>query len=295
MISVMASGGSTNSVLHLLALAREAGVRARHRRLRRGSSARIPILADLKPWGRYVAVDVHRAGGIPVIAKKLAEAGLLHGVGDDAERTNHRRRGSRGERDRRAGRNSAGFKPAQEIRRNRHPEREPRAGGLRCKVAGHERLYHRGPARVFDHEEEALRAVLKREVIKPGDIIVIRYEGPGGGPGMREMLEVTAAVIGAGLGDSVSLITDGRFSGATHGLMVGHIAPEAAQGGPIAAIGDGDTIILDVDARRLDLALSDEEIAKRVAAYEPPPPLYERGVMAKYAAGVSSAAEGAVT
>jgi len=293
MISVMASGGSTNAVLHLLALAREVGLPLSIDDFD-AVSARIPVLADLKPAGRYVAVDVHRAGGIPIIAKKLAEAGLI----DESQRTPSGR--TIGEEAR-----LAKETPGQDVIR---PVADPlkKTGGIVilrgniapegcvCKVAGHERLYHRGPARVFDQEEETLRAVLGG-VIKAGDIIVIRYEGPRGGPGMREQLDVTAAVMGAGLGDSVSLITDGRFSGATHGLMVGHIAPEAARGGPIAVVADGDTIVLDVKARRLDVELSAEELQKRLAQWREPEPRYQWGVFAKYAALVSSASEGAVT
>jgi dihydroxy-acid dehydratase len=293
MISVMASGGSTNSVLHLLALAREAGVPLTIDDFD-AVSARIPILADLKPWGRYVAVDVHHAGGIPVIAKKLAEAGLIHEsqmtpsgrtIGEEARLVKET--------------------PGQDVIR---PVSNPlkKTGGIVilrgnlapegcvCKVAGHERLYHRGPARVFDEEEKALRAVLDGS-IKSGDIIVIRYEGPRGGPGMREMFDVTAAVMGAGLGDLVSLVTDGRFSGATHGLMVGHISPEAARGGPLAVVADGDPIVLDVKARRLDVELSEEQLPKRLEQWREPEPRYKWGVFAKYAALVSSASEGAVT
>jgi len=293
MISVMASGGSTNSVLHLLALAREAGVPLAIDDFD-AISARIPILADLKPWGRFVAVDVHDAGGIPVIAKKLAEAGLLHEsqmtpsgrtIGEEARLVKET--------------------PGQDVIR---PVSNPlkKTGGIVilrgnlapegcvCKVAGHERLYHRGPARVFEQDEAALRAVLDGS-IKSGDIIVIRYEGPRGGPGMRERFDVTAAVMGAGLGDLVSLVTDGRFSGATHGLMVGHIAPEAARGGPLAVVADGDTIVLDVKARRLDAELSEEQLRKRLAQWREPEPRYQWGVFAKYAALVSSASEGAVT
>jgi dihydroxy-acid dehydratase len=289
----MASGGSTNAVLHLLALAREAGVPLTIDDFD-AVSERIPILADLKPAGRYVAVDVHRAGGIPIIAQKLAEAGLI----DESQMTPSGR--TIGEEAR-----LAKETPGQDVIR---PVSNPlkKTGGIVilkgnlapegcvCKVAGHERLYHRGPARVFDHEEEALRAVLSG-AIGSGDIIVIRYEGPRGGPGMREQLDVTAAVMGAGLGDSVSLITDGRFSGATHGLMVGHIAPEAARGGPIAVVADGDTIVLDAKARRLDVELSADQLQKRLAQWREPEPRYKWGVFAKYAALVSSASEGAVT
>ena len=293
LISVMASGGSTNSVLHLLALAREAGVPLTIDDFD-AVSARIPILADLKPWGRYVAVDVHHAGGIPVIAKKLAEAGLIHEsqmtpsgrtIGEEARLVKET--------------------PGQDVIR---PVSNPlkKTGGIVilrgnlapegcvCKVAGHERRYHRGPARVFEQEEEALRAVLDGS-IKSGDIIVIRYEGPRGGPGMREMFDVTAAVMGAGLGDLVSLVTDGRFSGATHGLMVGHISPEAARGGPLAVVTDGDTIVLDVKARRLDVEQREDQLRKRLEQWREPEPRYKWGVFAKYAALVSSASEGAVT
>ena len=293
--SVAATGGSTNSVLHLLAMAHEAGVRLTIDEFD-GVSARTPLIADLKPGGRYVAVDVHRAGGIPLIARKLVEGGLglLHEeqitvsgrtIGDEARRAQEI--------------------PGQDVVR---PVSNPlkKTGGLvilkgslapdGCvvKIAGHERLYHRGPARVFDCEEDAMKAVTSKTV-QPGDVVVIRYEGPRGGPGMREMLGVTGAIVGEGFGESVALLTDGRFSGATRGLMVGHVAPEAARGGPIAALANGDTVVIDVNARRLDVELSAEEIARRLATWHEPEPRYKAGVFAKYATLVSSASEGAVT
>jgi dihydroxy-acid dehydratase len=290
---VCASGGSTNGVLHLLAVAREAGIELGIDDFER-ISRETPLLADLKPGGRFVATDLYRAGGVPLILKRLAEAGILHG---DAITVSGRTIGEEAE----AATEAAG----QEVVR---PLAEPlKAGGglaiLRgnlapegavVKLAGTERTRQVGPARVFESEEECFRAV-KEQRIRPGDIVVIRNEGPAGGPGMREMLQVTAAIVGEGLGEEVALLTDGRFSGATRGLMAGHVAPEAVKGGPIAAVREGDEIAFDVDARRLDVVLSDEEIAKRVAEYKRPEPAYERGVMAKYAATVSSASEGAIT
>jgi dihydroxy-acid dehydratase len=292
--SVAATGGSTNAVLHLLAMAREADVPLAIEDFDVISS-RTPILADLKPAGRFVAVDVHHAGGIPLIAKKLLEAdGLLDGsqitvtgrtIAEEAARVAET--------------------PGQVVVR---PVSNPirKTGGLvilkgnlapeGCvlKVAGVERTLHRGPARVFDCEEDAMKAVTSNS-IKAGDVVVIRYEGPRGGPGMREMLGVTGALVGEGLGDSVALLTDGRFSGATHGLMVGHVAPEAACGGPIAAIADGDTVVFDITKRRLDMEVSDADIQARMAKWKAPAPRYKRGVFSKYAALVSSASEGAVT
>ncbi len=291
--SVAATGGSTNGVLHLLAMAREAGVPLTIDDFDTISS-RTPIIADLKPGGRYVAVDVHRAGGIPLIAKKLLEAGLLDGtqitvsgktIAEEAALVKET--------------------PGQDVIR---PVSDPikKTGGLvilrgnlapeGCviKVAGYARTTHRGPARVFNCEEDAMTAVTSKS-IKAGDVVVIRYEGPRGGPGMREMLGVTGALVGEGLGDSVALLTDGRFSGATHGLMAGHVAPEAARGGPIAAVADGDTIVFDIDKRRLDMEVSDADIQKRMASWKAPEPRYKRGVFSKYAALVSSASEGAVT
>jgi dihydroxy-acid dehydratase len=291
--SVAATGGSTNSVLHLLAMAREAGVPLTIDDFD-AISSRTPIIADLKPGGRYVAVDVHRAGGIPLIAQKLLEAGLI----DGSQQTPSGR--TLAEEARRAIET-----PGQDVIR---PVSNPikRTGGLvilkgnlapeGCviKVAGVERTYYRGPARVFDCEEDAMRAVMSKS-IRAGDVLVIRYEGPRGGPGMREMLGVTGALVGQGLGESVGLLTDGRFSGATHGLMVGHVAPEAARGGPVAAVANGDMVVFDIERRRLDVELTDAEIKKRLANWREPEPRYKTGVFAKYAALVSSASEGAVT
>src|SRR3989442_219315 len=291
--AVAASGGSTNAVLHLLAVAREAGVDLTLEDFDR-VSARTPILADLKPGGRFVAVDLYRAGGMRLLAKRLLDAGLLHG---DALTVTGRTIAEEAEQ--------AKETPRQEVVRslsnplkkwggiailkgNLAPE-----GGV-VKLAGHERLLHRGPARVFDSEEDAFDAV-RRNTIKPGDVIVIRYEGPMGGPGMREMLAVTAALVGAGFGESVALITDGRFSGATHGLMVGHVGPEAAKGRPICRLPDGATIVIDAQNRRLDVELSEHELESRLARLAPPTPRYATGAMAKYAKMVSSASLGAVT
>jgi dihydroxy-acid dehydratase len=291
--TVAVSGGSTNGVLHLLAVANEAGIELTIDDFDRISES-TPLLGDLKPGGRFVARDLYEAGGIGVLAKRLDEAGVLHRdaitvtgktVGEEADATQET--------------------PAQQVVRPLDDPLKPTGGlvilrgnlapeGCVVKVAGEERRKHTGPARVFGSEEECF-AVVEKQGIKPGDVVVIRNEGPSGGPGMREMLQVTAALVGEGIGDQVALLTDGRFSGATHGLMAGHVAPEAARGGPIAAVQDGDQITLDIDARRLDVDLSDEEIAKRVEAYQAPEPRYRRGVMAKYAASVSSASEGAVT
>jgi len=292
-ISVAATGGSTNSVLHLLAIADESGVDLEIDDFDRISSE-TPLIADLKPGGRFVASDLYEAGGIQLVAKKLLEAGKLHAgaitvtgksIGEEAQKAQER--------------------PGQEVVR---PADEPikSSGGLvilkgnlapeGCvvKIAGHDMRHHRGPARVFDNEEDAFAGVQEGR-IQAGDVVVIRYEGPKGGPGMREMLGVTAAIVGAGLDDSVSLLTDGRFSGATHGLMAGHVAPEAVVGGPIAALRDGDIIQFDVPARRLDVDLTEEEISRRLSEWQPPAPRYRSGVMAKYAKLVSSAAKGAVT
>jgi dihydroxy-acid dehydratase len=289
---VCASGGSTNGVLHLLAVAREAGIELEIDDFEQ-ISRRTPLLADLKPGGRFVATDLYAAGGVPLIMQRLDEAGLLHRdemtvtgqtIGEIAD--------------------AAQETPNQEVVRPVSDPLKPEGGlailrgnlapeGSVVKLAGTERRGQSGPARVFESEEDCFRAV-REQRIEPGDVIVIRNEGPAGGPGMREMLQVTAAIVGEGLGEEVALLTDGRFSGATRGLMIGHVAPEASKGGPIGALRDGDTVTIDVDARRIDVALSDEEIADRVAAYEPPPSDYPSGVMAKYAAGVGSASEGAV-
>ncbi|HXE79458.1 MAG TPA: dihydroxy-acid dehydratase [Vicinamibacterales bacterium] len=291
--AVVSTGGSTNAVLHLLALAREVGVPLRIDDFDR-ISRRVPLLADLKPGGRFVALDLQKAGGIPLVAKRLAEAGLLHA---NAPTVSGRTIGEEAA--------EATETPGQEVVRPLANPIKPTGGlvilkgnlapeGCVLKVAGHSRVHHRGPARVYDGERDALAAVLRGD-IRPNDVVVIRYEGPSGAPGMPEMLAVTGALVGAGLGESVALLTDGRFSGATHGFMAGHVAPEAARGGPIAALREGDVIVFDVPSRRLDVELSDSEIAARLADWTAPPPKYASGVMAKYARLVSSAAEGAVT
>ena len=290
---VATTGGSTNAVLHLLAIAREAGLDLQLDDFDR-ISARVPLLADLKPGGRFVAVDLHRAGGTRLLARRLLQARVLHGaaltvtgrtIADEAA--------------------LASETPDQQVVRPVQAPLKPNGGlvilrgnlapdGSVVKVAGHEMLRHRGPARVFESEEAAFEAVQGGR-IRSGDVVVIRNEGPRGGPGMREMLGVTAALVGAGLSGSVALLTDGRFSGATHGLMAGHVAPEAAAGGPIAALRDGDVVVLDVPARLLQVELADGEIRSRLEAWRPRAPLFAHGVMAKYAQLVSSAAEGAVT
>ncbi len=291
--AVAATGGSTNAVLHLLAIAHEANVNLELDDFDR-INRRVPLLADLKPGGQFVATDLYRAGGITLVAKRLCDAGLLH---TDAKTVTGRSLGNEADQ-------------AQEtigqvvVRPLDHPIK-PTGGlvvlrgnlapdGAVVKVAGHTMKEHRGPARVFDAEEQAFAAV-EQGKIRAGDVVVIRYEGPKGGPGMREMLGVTAAIVGAGLGDSVALLTDGRFSGATHGLMAGHVAPEAAQGGPIAAVRDGDVVRFDIEKRELQMEVSDEEIQARLAEWCPPAPRFEKGVMAKYAKLVTSAAMGAVT
>jgi dihydroxy-acid dehydratase len=290
---VAATGGSTNAVLHLLAMAREAEVDLKIEDFDEVSK-RTPLIADLKPGGKYTAIDLGRAGGIGLVARRLVEKGYIDGgqmtvsgltIGQEAE--------------------LAGETPGQDVvyaadnpikqsgglvilKGNLAPE------GSVVKVAGHERLYHRGPVRIFEREEDAMKAVTGKQ-IKDGDVVVIRYEGPKGGPGMREMLGVTAAIVGEGLGESVALMTDGRFSGATRGLMIGHVAPEAAAGGPIAALREGDVVVIDIEKRRIDVELSDKEIGARLAEWKPPAPRYTSGVFHKYAALVSSASEGAVT
>ena len=292
-MSVAATGGSTNSVLHLLAIAREAGVSLDIVDFDRVCAA-TPLLADLKPGGRYVATDLFEAGGIQLVARRLLEAGLLHGetltvtqktLGAEAAKAQETP-GQVVVRPLEAPISASGGLVI--LKGNLAPE-----GGV-VKVAGHQLRNFRGPARVFDCEENAFAAVQAGD-IKDGDVVVIRYEGPRGGPGMREMLGVTAAIVGAGLGDSVALLTDGRFSGATHGLMAGHVAPEAARGGPIAAVQEGDMVCFDIPTRRLDLEIPETDIAARLNDWTPPPARYTRGVMAKYARLVSSAAEGAVT
>lgn len=291
--AVATTGGSTNAVLHLLAIAREAGIRLSIDDFDK-INRKVPLLADLKPGGRFAAADLYAAGGTTLVAKRLLDAGILHGnqptvtgrtIGEEAK--------------------DATETPGQQVLR---PLSDPikSTGGLvilkgnlapdGCvvKVAGHSMMQFRGPAKVYDREEDAFVAVNAGQ-IKPGDVVVIRYEGPSGGPGMREMLGVTAAIVGAGLGDSVALLTDGRFSGATHGLMAGHVAPEAVRGGPIAAVKNGDTIVFDIAKRQLNVELSAKEIKSRLKKVKQPVPRYTTGVMAKYARHVSSASEGAVT
>jgi dihydroxy-acid dehydratase len=290
---VLAMGGSTNAVLHLMAIAREAEVDLGLSDFDR-ISRQTPYIADMRPGGRYVMADLHRYGGVALVAKRLLRAGLLHG---DAMTV--------------TGKTLQENMEAIETIEDQpvvYPVESPRSrtGGLAIlygnlapegaviKVAGHQEKVYQGPARVFDQEEAAFQAIQRRE-IQPGDIVVIRYEGPRGGPGMREMLAVTGALIGQGLGDSVALVTDGRFSGASHGPMVGHVAPEAAVGGPIGLLREGDIITLDIPERRLDVNITEEEIASRRSVWQPMPPRYTTGVFAKYAKLVSSAAEGAVT
>jgi dihydroxy-acid dehydratase len=291
--SVAATGGSTNAVLHLLAIAHEAGVPLAIEDFDR-ISAQVPVLADLKPSGRFVATDMYRAGGTPLLAARLAQAGMLRrsALTVTGKTIGHEAHAAR-------------ETPGQEVLRPLARPIQPTGGlailkgnlapeGCVVKIAGHGLRKFRGPARVFDSEEQAFAAV-EQGCIQAGDVVVIRYEGPRGGPGMREMLAVTAALVGAGLGESVALITDGRFSGATHGLMAGHVAPEAAQGGPIAALRDGDVVVFDVEVRTLCVELTDEQIRARMASWQPPAPRYTAGVMAKYAQRVQSASRGAVT
>jgi dihydroxy-acid dehydratase len=291
--AVAGTGGSTNGVLHLLAIAREAGVELELEDFD-SIAARTPIVADLKPFGRYVATDLHAAGGIGLVVRELVGAGVMNGdergvdgrtLSEVATMTNER--------------------PGQDVVVSYTTPIQPTGGlailrgslapdGCVIKLAGHETRRFEGTARVFDSEEGCFAAV-KARAIEPADVVVIRYEGPAGGPGMREMLHVTAALVGEGLGEEIALITDGRFSGATHGLMVGHIAPEAARGGPIAVVRDGDGIVIDVERRRLDLDIPEDELAERLAAWQEPAPRYTKGVFAKYAAQVGSASEGAPT
>ena len=291
--AVATTGGSTNSVLHLLAVAKEVGINLSLDDFDL-INRRVPLLADLKPGGKFMAADLSMAGGTTLVAKRLLDAGILHA--DQPTVTGR----TIGEEARQAKETSGQqvLRPLSNpikatgglvvLKGNLAPE------GCVLKVAGHERMSHRGPAKVFDREEDAFAAVQRGEIIA-GDVVVIRYEGPQGGPGMREMLGVTGAIVGAGLGESVALLTDGRFSGATHGLMAGHVAPEAAKGGPIAALRNGDSIVFDVAGRRLDVELSTDEIKNRLSQWTPPLPHYTTGVMAKYARHVSSASEGAVT
>ncbi len=291
--AVATTGGSTNAVLHLLAVAREADVRLTIDDFDK-INRKVPLLVDLKPGGRFTAADLFSAGGTTLVAKRLLDKGLLHAdqptvtgrtIGEEARQAQET--------------------PNQQVVRPLSNPIKPTGGmvilkgnlapeGCVVKVAGHAMLSFRGPAKIFDREEDAFAAV-KAGQIKAGDVMVIRYEGPAGGPGMREMLGVTAAIVGAGLGDSVALLTDGRFSGATHGLMAGHVAPEAAKGGPIAALRNGDIIVFDVAARKLNVELTQKEIKARLSKWKPPVPRYTTGVMGKYARHVSSASEGAVT
>jgi dihydroxy-acid dehydratase len=291
--AVAGTGGSTNGVLHLLAIAREAGVELELEDFD-SIAARTPIVADLKPFGRYVATDLQRAGGVGLVVRELVGAGVVHG--DE--------RGVDGRTLTEVGTMTHEL-PGQDVVVSYTNPIKPTGGlailrgslapdGCVIKLAGHERLHFTGTARVFDSEEDCFAAVKARS-IEPGDVVVIRYEGPAGGPGMREMLHVTAALVGEGLGEEIALITDGRFSGATHGLMVGHIAPEAARGGPLAVVRDGDEIVIDVERRRLDLEISGDELAERLSKWQAPAPRYTKGVFAKYAAQVGSASEGAPT
>ena len=290
---VACTGGSTNAVLHLLAIARESGVALEMDDFQKVSE-RTPLLADLKPAGRFVAADVDGAGGIPVIAKRLLDGDCANGSTLTVTARTFAEEAK-----------AAVETPGQQVIA---PLDRPlkKTGGLVilhgnlapegcvAKISGHERLTQRGPARVFESEEDAMTAVTSKK-LQPGDVVVIRNEGPKGGPGMREMLSVTAAIVGEGLGESVALVTDGRFSGATRGLMIGHVAPEAALGGPIAALHEGDTVHIDVNQRTLEVELSDSTLRQRLAAWRPMPPRYPSGVFAKYAALVSSASQGAIT
>jgi dihydroxy-acid dehydratase len=291
--SIAATGGSTNGVLHLLAIARELDIPLELEDFDR-IAARTPVVASLKPGGRFVATDVYEAGGVALVARELLKRDLLHA---DAPNVDGRSLGEVAA--------AVEERPGQEVVVPIETPLKPTGGlavlrgnlapeGAVVKLAGHERLHHRGPARVFDSEEACFAAVKERR-IEPGDVVVIRYEGPAGGPGMREMLHVTAAIVGEGLGDAIALVTDGRFSGATHGLMVGHVSPEAARGGPLAALREADTVVIDVEEREVRVELSEDEIAARLRDWKAPPPRYASGVFAKYAALVSSASEGAVT
>ena len=291
--AVATTGGSTNAVLHLLAVAREAGVRLTMDDFDK-INRKVPLLADLKPGGRFMAADLYAAGGTTLVAKRLLDAGILHA---DQPTVTGRTIGEAAKPAKEA--------PGQQVVLPLSNPIKPTGGlvvlkgnlapeGCVVKVAGHAMMSFKGRAKVFDREEDAFAAVQAGQ-IRAGDVVVIRYEGPAGGPGMREMLGVTAAIVGAGLGESVALLTDGRFSGATHGLMAGHVAPEAAKGGPIAALRNGDSIVFDIAARKLNVELTRKEIISRLRKWKPPVPRYTAGVMAKYARHVSSASEGAVT
>jgi dihydroxy-acid dehydratase len=291
--AIACSGGSTNGVLHLLAVANEMRAQLSIDDFDR-ISERTPLLCDLRPGGQYVASDLYEAGGVPLVLKRLKDAGLLH---SDAQTVTGQTIGEHAD--------AATETEGQRVVRPLDDPIKPTGGlailrgnlapdGCVVKLAGHERRKHSGPARVFESEEDA-RAAVRAQAIQAGDVVVIRNEGPAGGPGMREMLAVTAALVGEGLGEEVALLTDGRFSGATHGLMAGHVAPESVRGGPIGVVRDGDEITLDVDARRLDVTLSDEELAARRRDYRPPERPYAGAALEKYARLVSSASEGAVT
>jgi dihydroxy-acid dehydratase len=290
--SIAMTGGSTNGVLHLLSIAHELDIPLVIDDFDKISS-RTPLLGDLKPGGRFVAVDLYRAGGTRLVAERLMKAGLMHEneltitgrtLGEEAKAAVETKGQVVMKTLDKALKPTGGFVI---LRGSLAPE------GCVVKVAGHERVLHKGPARVYDSEEDAFKAV-KQKQIKAGDVVVIRYEGPKGGPGMREMLAITAALVGEGLGESVALLTDGRFSGATHGLMAGHVAPEAACAGPIAAVREGDTIIFDIKNRRLDLDIPEAELKNRLKDWKAPKPRYEKGVLAKYAKLVGSASQGAV-
>jgi dihydroxy-acid dehydratase len=291
--SVAATGGSTNGVLHLLGIAHEFGIPLEIDDFDT-IAARTPIVADMVPGGRYTAADLYDAGGISLVMRELLKRDLVHGGEQNVDGRTMSKIAA-----------AAKETPGQKVVVPIETPLKPTGGlailrgslapeGCVIKLAGHERTHHRGPARVFDSETACFEAVKNRQ-IKAGDVVVIRYEGPVGGPGMQEMLSVTAALVGEGLGDSVALLTDGRFSGGTHGLMIGHVAPEAALGGPIGLVAEGDEIVVDVDSRRLDLVVPEPELSRRRAAWQPPAPRYTGGVLAKYAALVSSASEGAVT
>jgi dihydroxy-acid dehydratase len=291
--AVATTGGSTNAVLHLLAVAYEAGIKLNIDDFDK-INRKVPLLADLKPGGRFAAADLYAAGGTTLVAKRLLDAGLLHA---DQPTVTGRTIGEEAK--------EAVETPGQPVLRPLTNPIKPTGGlvilkgnlapeGCVVKVAGHSMMQFRGPAKVYDREEDAFVAV-KAGQIKDGDVVVIRYEGPSGGPGMREMLGVTAAIVGAGLGDSVALVTDGRFSGATHGLMAGHVAPEAMRGGPIGAVKNGDIITFDIAKRQLSLELTAKEIKARLKKVKLPVSRYTSGVMAKYGRHVSSASEGAIT
>jgi dihydroxy-acid dehydratase len=290
---VAATAGSTNAVLHLLAMAREAELPLTIDDFD-GISARTPVLVDIKPGGHYVAADVDAAGGIPVIAKRLVDGGYVDGSAMTVTGRTFAEEAA-----------EARETPGQQVIRPLDRPLKSRGGiailrgslapeGCVIKLAGHDKKVHHGPARVFDREEDAMKAVTDGR-IQAGDVVVIRYEGPRGGPGMREMLGVTGAIVGAGLSDSVALLTDGRFSGATHGFMIAHVSPEAFNGGPIAALREGDPITVDADRGVLDVNIPAEELAARLAQWKQPAPRYRTGVFGKYTALVSSASEGAIT